>query len=172
LPATTPSGDWPASAARIATTTAGASENDSTRAVRDTARGSKNRTSSGTIRLRQGFAGQVKRLFREAGKAIAQRDDDPQPKPPRRKEDTGRAAFTKAAKKIMRRSLARRAFRMTKAIMARSRPAAAAFPAEAFEQPNPYNPLASAWQPIIGDGGFDHAFGDDVQPPNFPSANL
>jgi hypothetical protein len=73
-----------------------ATEIDSTRAVSDTARGSKKR-SDGTIT----------RLFGDAGKALTRAAPGSQPKPARRRrEDTGKSAFTIAARKIIGRAAA------------------------------------------------------------------
>jgi len=72
-----------------------ASENDSTRAVRDTARGTKNQT----------IAGAIKGWFREAVKAITGRDEDePPPVLRRRSGETGRG-FAMAAKAALRRAV-------------------------------------------------------------------
>lgn len=79
-----------------ATTITGASANDSTSAVRDTAEGSKNRT----------IAGAIKGLFRKAAKAGTFRPaGTPRPKTRRRKggEDT-HAAFPKAWRATMTRT--------------------------------------------------------------------
>jgi hypothetical protein len=73
-----------------------ATEIDSTRAVSDTARGSKKR-SDGTI----------KRLFGDAGKALTRGAPGPQSKPARRRrEDTGKSAFTITARKMIGRAAA------------------------------------------------------------------
>lgn len=101
-------------------TAEGADESDSTRTVRDTARGSKNRTNGGTIT----------RLFRETGKALTPRDTDPEPKPQRRRSgDTDAAVFRTAAKTIMRRAAR---------FPVEAYDAAAAFLSDALDWMNPY----------------------------------
>jgi hypothetical protein len=73
----------------------GASANDSTRAVGDTARGTKNQT----------IAGAIKGWFREAVKAVTGRDEDePQPVSRRRSGETDRG-FAMAAKAALRRAV-------------------------------------------------------------------
>jgi hypothetical protein len=56
------------------------------------------------------FAGAIVRLFRQAKKALTgEAPPAPQPKQRRRTEDTGRAAFQMAARRIMRRTIRLRA---------------------------------------------------------------
>jgi hypothetical protein len=81
----------------IAITAEDASENDRTRAVRDTARGTKNQTTEGSAGTRQ--------LFRDAIKAVLHRaEDEPTPEPRRRSGDTGRG-FGLAARAIVQRAV-------------------------------------------------------------------
>jgi hypothetical protein len=70
---------------------------DSTRAVRDTARGSRNQT-------RPGFAA-IGQLFRAAAKAVMRRDDDkPEPRQRRRGSGETRQAYGLAARSIISRA--------------------------------------------------------------------
>jgi hypothetical protein len=92
-----------------ATTAGNTSANDSTRAVRDTARGSGTRT----------ITGAVKNLFRAAVKALTQRDDEePQSQPRRRKGET-EGEFRKLARKVSRRFDVRQHFKGRAAITSR-----------------------------------------------------
>lgn len=84
-------------------------ESDSTFAVRATAEGSKHRTITGAI----------KGLFRDAVKALLQKDeDDPRPKPGRRRGET-EGEFRRMMRYLARRFDARREFRQRAAITSR-----------------------------------------------------
>ena len=100
-----------------------ASANDSTRAVRDMARGSKNRATE-----------TLKGLFRAAVKVVTRHNEnEPQPKQRRRSGET-EGGFRRLARNLARRFDVRRDFRQRAAITSRS----AAIPAEAFEIAPPY----------------------------------
>ena len=104
---------------------------DGTRAVRDTARGSKNRTTAGAVR----------RLFQAVRKTLTARADDEAPQASRRRrEETGRG-FRELAREFGRRiprlrgdGFVRQSFKARAAITSRY----VAIPAEAYEAATRY----------------------------------
>ena len=100
-----------------------ASESDSTRAVRDMARGSKNRATE-TLRG----------LFCAAVKVITRRDENEPPPKQRRRSGETEGGFRRLARNLARRFNVRRDFRQRAAITSRS----VTIPDEAFAVAPPY----------------------------------
>jgi hypothetical protein len=117
-----------------------------------------------------GIRGVLRRLFRQAVKALLD-PDEPSPAARKRSGET-RGAFGLLARKLIVRSLARRAFGAARAILSPGRPAV--FLGQAFGPPDPCNPFDPVWQqPYIEDhAGYEEHFADDQPPADYPSANL